>query len=459
MIYFDIAAVGLFHLALSPQMPDTYMPGRHRGGKMGTIAATSKPAESNKDDQFIPVRKEDLLSALIKQGDLADPAERELFWRFARTLRTICHYEYSETLDRLRDDYYYFNPEVAGHTAADHIKSDCAYDDLVRSLDKVLKDANFEELPHEEVADAHHKRTVPIEVKAQHDDFREVRFYKRGRHVEQYEVREWFGLRRRKVEIEVFDDIVLVVAMKTQAEIGSRRELRILKRRKIVPGSVLLKYFRNIACGDLYALFPNARVVMSNFDKAFLGVPAIAGGIPILIKLYATISVLFLVAGIYFGGSGSVAEADMKTALAALMGVVALGGFAVRQWLKYQHQTLKYHMELADNIYFRNINNNAGIFDHLIATAEDQETKEAALAYHFIRKAEMALTPAEISGRIEAWLAKNFGVSLDFKVADALRTLDRFGLVRREGERLFVLPLEPAIAQLHQVWNNFFKRE
>jgi hypothetical protein len=119
----------------------------------------------------------------------------------------------------------------------------------------------------------------------------------------------------------VFDDIVLVVAMKTQSEIGSRRELRILKRRKIIPGSVLLKYFRNIACGDLYALFPNARVVMSNFDKAFLGAPAIAAGIPILFKLYATISVLFLVTGIYFGGSGSVADDDMKTALAALLGI------------------------------------------------------------------------------------------------------------------------------------------
>src|ERR1700751_186354 len=388
MIYFDITAVGMFHLALSPQMPDTYMLGRHRGGKMGTIAATSKLAESDKADQFIPVRKEDLLSALIKRGDLADPVERELFWRFARTLRTICHYEYSETLDRLRDDYYYFSPEVAGHAAAPRVKSDCAYDDLIRSLDKVLKDANFEELPQEEVTDAHRKRTVPVEVKAEHDDFREVRFYKRGRHVEQYEVRERFGLRRRKVEIEVFDDIVLVVAMKTQAEIGSRRELRILKRRKIVPGSVMLKYFRNIACGDLYALFPNARVVMSNFDRAFLGVPAIAGGIPILFKLYATISVLFLVAGIYFGGSGSVADADMTTALAALMGVVALGGFAVRQWLKYQHQTLKHHMDVTENIYFRNVNNNAGIFDYLIATAEDQETKEAALAYHFIRKAD-----------------------------------------------------------------------
>jgi hypothetical protein len=165
------------------------------------------------------------------------------------------------------------------------------------------------------------------------------------------------------------------------------------------------------------------------------------------------------VAGIYFGGSGSVADDDMKTALAALMGIVGLGGIAVRQWLKYQHQTLRYHMELTENIYFRNVNNNAGIFDYLIATAEDQETKEAALAYHFIRKAEVAPTTTEVTDRVETWLAKNFAVNVDFKIADALETLNRLGLVRREGEQLFVPPLESAILQLHQVWNNFFKRE
>jgi hypothetical protein len=426
---------------------------------LDTNARASDLTGSDRHDQFIPVRKEDFFSTLIKQGELAEPGERELFWRFARTLRTICHYEYSEVLDRLRDDYYYFSPEVAGHAAADRAKSDSAYDDLIRSLDKVLKDANFERLPQEDVTAAHRKRTVPVEVKAEHDDFREVRFYKRGHHTEKFEVSEWFGLRRREVEIEVFDDIVLLVAMKSQAEIGSRRELRILKRRKIIPGSVLLKYFRNIACGDLYALFPNARVVMSNFDKAFLGVPAIAGGIPILLKLYATISVLFLVAGIYLGGSGSIKDADVEGALIALMGIVALGGLAVRQWFKYQHQTLKYHMELTENIYFRNVNNNAGIFDYLIATAEDQETKEAALAYHFIRKAEAAPTAADVADRVETWLAKNFAVNIDFKITNALKTLHRFGLVRREGEQLFVLPLESAIVQLRQVWNNFFKHD
>ncbi|MGA7433726.1 MAG: DUF3754 domain-containing protein [Xanthobacteraceae bacterium] len=426
---------------------------------MDAITETPQPVADRGSDRFIPVRKEELLDALVKQGAFVDTAECELFWRFARTLRTICHFEYSETLDRLRDDYYYFSPEVAGLPSTDRAKSDCAYEDLIRSLDSVLKDANFKELPHEDVTDAHRRRTVPVEVKAEHDDFREVRFYRRGHHAEQIEIAEWFGLRRRKVEIEVFDDIVLVVAMKTQAEIGSRRELRFLERRKVVPGSVLLKYFRNIACGDLYALFPNARVVMSSFDKAFLGLPAIAGSIPILLKLYATISVLFLVAGVFLGGSRSVADTDMKTALAALMGIVALGGFATRQWLKFQHRSLKYHMELAENIYYRNINNNAGVFDYLIGTAEDQETKEAALAYHFIRTAPSAPTASELAGRIEAWLAENFEVNLDFGVANALAKLDRFGLLRREGERLFVSPLDAAIPQLHRVWDNFFKRE
>ena len=100
---------------------------------MDAITGISQHAAGEGRDKFIPVRKEDLFSTLIRQGDFADSAESELFRRFARTLRNICHYEYSETLDRLRDDYYYFSPEVASLAALDRAKSDCAYDELVRS--------------------------------------------------------------------------------------------------------------------------------------------------------------------------------------------------------------------------------------------------------------------------------------------------------------------------------------
>src|SRR5262249_31811948 len=202
-------------------------------------------------------------------------AEREKFQRLCALLASIYHYEYFAALERLRNDYYYFNPEAAPHAALDHAALDRSYADLIATLDKVLKDANFVELPHAEIGAAHGRRTVlRVEIKAPLDDFRDVRFYRRGRHVEQFEVAEWFGLRRRKVEAEVYDEVVMITAMKPQGEIASRRELKALERRKMRPGSVLLKCLGNVASSDLNALFPNVRVVMSSTDKLYLGIPA-----------------------------------------------------------------------------------------------------------------------------------------------------------------------------------------
>ena len=50
-------------------------------------------------------------------------------------------------------------------------------------------------------------------------------------------------------QLEVYDDVVLMVAVKAAGELGSRSELRKLTRRKTIPGSVLFKYFRNIPKG------------------------------------------------------------------------------------------------------------------------------------------------------------------------------------------------------------------
>jgi hypothetical protein len=412
-------------------------------------------------EQFVPVRKSDLLAALLQQGAFTSDGERAKFCEFCRIVASIFHHESFELLERLRNDYYYFSPEVAPHAPIGNALLTRCYDDLVRSFDKALKEANFIEVSHAEIEAAHRRRTIlRVDVKAPLNDFREVRFYRRGRHTEQFEVAERFGLRRRKIEAEVYDDVVLLVAMKSQVEIGSRRELRRLQRRKIVPGSVLLKSFRNIASGDLNALFPDVRVVLSKRDKFVLGVPAIASGLPILLKLYATITVLFLVLGFYLGVAGSVRDKDMATALAALGGLVALGAFVATQWVKYQRRSLRYQTEITDNVYYRNINNNAGIFDYIIGAAEDQECKEAFLAYHFLRTAASPPTAGELESRIEGWLAETFGVDTGFNVGNALARLERFGLLKRhtgnEDERHAILPLDAALAQLHRAWDGLF---
>jgi len=116
---------------------------------------------------------------------------------------------------------------------------------------------------------------------------------------------------------------------------------------------------------------------------------------------------------------------------------------------------LKYRTELADNVYFRNVNNNAGIFDYLVGAAEEQECKEAILAYAFLLAAPSP-GAAELERRIETWLRQTFGVDLDFKVEQALVKLREFGLIRHAGERLAVLPLDEAIGHLRGVWDDFF---
>jgi hypothetical protein len=196
---------------------------------------------------------------------------------------------------------------------------------------------------------------------------------------------------------------------------------------------------------------------MSKLDQAILAVPAIAGGIPILLNLASTVTVLFLVVGFYLGVSAAVNESQMKSAFAAMSGLVALGAFVMRQWLRYQRQSLKYQQELTDNIYFRNVNNNAGIFDYIIGAAEDQECKEAFLAYYFLHTAESPLSQAELDRHIEAWLKNRFQIDVDFEVDDALAKLDRLGLLRREGAQLSVLPPERALARLDEVWDNYFQ--
>jgi hypothetical protein len=407
--------------------------------------------------QFIPVRKTDILVALIEHGDLASEQEREQFRQVCRLLGAIYHYEYFDRLERLRDAYYYFNPDLEPPAHLDRAALERHYAELTEAFLSVLKGANFIEVPPHEIEQAHDDRSqLQVKLKVPLSDFREVRFFHRGSHNETLTFSQWLGLRKHVVETEIHDDVVLYAAAKFRDELP-KGEVKRLDRRKIRPGGVIIKYFRNIARIDLHALFPGVRVTMSLTDKLFLGLPALVGGVPILLNLASTVTVLFLVIGFYLGFSGAIEDDQLKTAFAALSGLIALGGFMMRQVVKYQRQSLKHQQELTDNVYFRNVNNNAGIFDYIIGAAEEQECKEAFLAYYFLRAAPSPPTQEELDARIEAWLLKTFGVDIDFEVDDALAKLDRLKLLCRDGERLSVPPPEEALVRLDIIWDNYFQ--
>ena len=299
-----------------------------------------------------------------------------------------------------------------------------------------------------------------VKIKAPVEDYRDVRMFRRGHHTETIEIPVWFGLRRRPLEVVVYDDVVLMVATKpdgpTRAD--ARKTLARARRgsQKIRGGAVLFKYFRHIARADLKALFPNVRVVMSLFDHLTLGVPALVGGVPILIKLASTLTVLFVVAGFYLGLTGTIHDNDTEQALAALSGLFALGAFVLRQWGNFHRQSLIHQKQLTDNIYYRNVNNNSGIFNYIIGEAEEQDWKEALLAYYSLLTADVPLAREALYPRVEELLARVFRISADFEIDDALARLRRLDLLDETDGRLSVLPLADALARLDKEWNDFF---
>lgn len=413
-------------------------------------------APLDKRGQFIATRKRELFAALNTDFNLTEQhgeAPEQLY----RLLNATIHHEFLDELERLHEAYWHLDP---GRSAGPTPDPDAAYAALSESLERVLQSANFEEV-HPELVERASTQAGRIRYPVRNGvaDFRAVRLFRRGAHTEHVVRRYFFGLRKRDVPIEVYDEVVLFAALKADPPPAGRlQRWRQRRKRPTPPGSVMIKCFHNIASADLEALYPDVRVVMRTRDKLALGVPALVAGIPLLIKLAPAFFVLYGLLRFYLGepapGTDGIGEA-----LIVASGVIALGGFLMNQWMKYERRALLYQREVNDMIYFHNVTNNVGIFDHIIGNAEEQETKEVLLAYVFLEAATDGLTEPELDARIEAWLAQRFGLELDFEVDDALRKLDRFGLLSRDGDRLSVLPMPAALAELDQRWDDLFRFE
>ena len=128
----------------------------------------------------------------------------------------------------------------------------------------------------------------------------------------------------------------------------------------------------------------------------------------------------------------------------------------MRQFGKFKNRKIQFMKSLSENLYFRNLDNDAGVFNHLLDAAEEEEVKEAVLAYHFLRSAEGALTADELDRRIEDWFARRWGIEFDFEVADGVGKLRRLRLIDDTDGRLSAVPLAEATRRLDETWDNLF---
>ena len=92
------------------------------------------------------------------------PKQHEKFRQLCRLLGAIFHYEYFERLESLRDDYYYFNPEIPLDPKRDPQEIEQARVELLETLEKVLKGANYVEIPLADIEQAHEEHVLKVKV-------------------------------------------------------------------------------------------------------------------------------------------------------------------------------------------------------------------------------------------------------------------------------------------------------
>jgi hypothetical protein len=155
---------------------------------------------------------------------------------------------------------------------------------------------------------------------------------------------------------------------------------------------------------------------MTLLDRGKIVVPTVSGGIITAVKVVQTI----------------LAAATLSTLafLAVIGGSFGYGLRSFHGWLRHKQ---RYQLHLTRSLYYQNLDNNAGVLCRLLDEAEEQECREALLAwYHLWRRAGPEGWRIErLDAAVEEFLAAHLPFRVDFEISDAVSKLHRLGIVER----------------------------
>ena len=130
---------------------------------------------------------------------------------------------------------------------------------------------------------------------------------------------------------------------------------------------------------------------------------AVSGIVVIATKLGCTILLIASVISFWLGLTNTEIKIEQQQLIALALGLATLGGFLFKQVNKFKNRKIKFMKALSDNLYFKNLDNNTGVFHHLVDTAEEEEFKEAILAYYFLLAEDRDFTKTQLDETVERW--------------------------------------------------------
>lgn len=403
---------------------------------------------ADKKFRFIPYRKHDIVEMCLQDNLL--PGQEENFRNLYHMLDSIFHFEFHKIIESLKDVYAPMDPDSDTRV---YENSRVGTDrNLVDLLGDLLKKANYERVTEADLNQALNESSLfRIRLNVNFNDFSEVLLFCRGESKRKETVSSWLGLGSKTIEFINYERAVVYIRFREDYK-QSKDQLPSCK-----PGATLLKLFQNVPKADFEMLFPNTRVQMRTVDKLLIGIPAVvSGGIVLSTKLGASLILLGSLLGFWLGFSSQPVEVNKTVVMALLAGLVALGGYLWKQFNNFKNRKLRFMQALTQNLYFKNLDNNAGVFHRLANDAEEEECKEAILAYYFLLTSKEPLSRTELDRRIEDWMAAKWQTAIDFEIDDALEKLVALDLVQEADGKLTAVSIKAGIQKLDRQWDDYF---
>ncbi|GBC59277.1 hypothetical protein DENIS_0213 [Desulfonema ishimotonii] len=412
-------------------------------------------AQYQNRNRFIPFRKADIIEMCLADSMLP-AADHKAFREFCHILECLFHFEFHRQLETLKDNYAPFNPDADTRhlrPCSTEEKQQCQQR-LVAAMTDILKAGNFRQITESDLQDALSEESLfKIRLEVDFDDFEEIIFYCRGESRKEEIQSRFFGLRKAPFTFTNYERVVVYLKFREAGYFEKKKR----KNLCFTPGSTVIKLFRNVPKADLEMLFPNSEVRMKPLDKLLIGVPAAVSGVIVLMtKLSASLLLVFSVIAFWLGLSDKEVVINQQHLIVLGAGLGTLGGYIFKQINTFKNRKIRFMKALADSLYFKNLDNNAGVFFHLTDAAEEEEFKEAVLAYYFLLAEDRDFTKPQLDNAVEEWLDDLYDCRIDFEIEDALGKLERLGLVERDGAVIRPKNLEAAKAQLDQIWDNYF---
>ncbi|MFH1268967.1 MAG: TMEM143 family protein, partial [Planctomycetota bacterium] len=202
--------------------------------------------------------------------------------------------------------------------------------------------------------------------------------------------------------------------------------------------SIYIKQFRDIPMADLEVVYPEKKLSMKPVDLLKLGITAIIGIVVFTVKFVLKAATLVALGPVY-----------------VVIGLATLVGYGAKVIAGWRNSRNRYEQVVTHLLYHKNLDNDLGVVFFLMDSLEEQEFKEAVLAYYLLwREGPMAIK--QLDGRCEKFIKDQFDVEVDFEVDDALDKLLAKKLVTESGGLYHPVGLLEACEMLDQKWDDYF---